>query len=226
MTFLSTGYRRTARWPLVLALALPLAACENLGSTLGDTLGSNEALGGLGSGIACAALSKLTGGNDRQIAASAVVCAAVGYGVTKAMEDRRKEFATNEQFYAAESKRLRDYEVQLTEQIRVAKADLAADQMRAAGLIDAAERSNVQRSELQLIQAEFERRERFLGLQLETAQQNREYQRGLVLHMQETQGSTPQGESEQLAKLERSVAELESILGEHAVQTASLGAYL
>ena len=214
-------YPRTVASALVLALAVPLAGCETL-----EGLISNEQIGALGSGLGCAAISKITGSSDRQAAVAAVVCAAVGYGATKKLEDRRKAFASDEQFYAAESQRLATYERELSGEIDAAKRELAADRMRAEGLIAAAERSDAERTDLRRLNDELEQRQASLDAQLATAQENYKYQRGLVLRMKETRGSTPQAESARLAKLESSVAELRGLVGEHETQTASLGSYL
>lgn len=203
---------------LVVASAGSLTGCE--------ALGENELIAAAAAGLGCAAVSKLTGGDDTQVAAATVVCAAFGYAVTKKLEDDRKKYATNEEFYKAESERLQQYDVNLSRQIKTSQSELASVQTQIEKVVAKANRSETDQKNLAAINNDLKSRETGLRKELDVAEDNLKYRKGLNLRIQETEGSVSTDAEEQLAALENSVQQLTQLVGAHEQQSASLGAYL
>lgn len=207
---------------LLVASAVSVAGCE----TLNETLGDNELIAAATAGLGCAAISKLTGGDDKQVAAALVVCGTLGYAVTRKLEDDRKQYATNEEFYAAEAERLQQYDANLNSQIKTSQSELAATQSQIKKVVAKANRSEAEQKSLTAINNELKSRETRLRQELDVANDNLKYRKGLNLHMEESEGAVTPDAEKQLAALESSIQELSQLVSAHEEQSASLGTYL
>lgn len=210
--------RRASLIPVCMAaVVLPLSACKEI---------RNDYVGALVGGVTCAAVSKITGSNDRQALAAAAVCAALGYSLTRKMESDRELYATDEEFYEAELKRLAEYNQSLEAELAEAKSELEQEKLQIAELTSASTRSEAQQQKLVMLNQELQTRQQALAKQVAVAEDNRDYQKGLVIRMKETEGQASPEAQAQLEALEASVRSLAALLDEHETQTASLGAYL
>jgi hypothetical protein len=207
----------------VFGALLVLSGCESLDL---DSLEKNQLIGSLGAAAGCAILTKQTGGDDEQVAAAAIVCGVVGYAVTNKLENNRKKFESDEEFYSAETERIAEYDATLAEDIKVSEADLQAAQLQIDEVAAKTSRSEADQKNLVAINNDLQERQTRLVTELEVAQENLSYQKGLNLHMQETTGSVSPDAENQLAELEISVQELNELVGAHEQQSASLGSYL
>lgn len=207
---------------LVIASAVSLAGCE----TVTEKLGENELIIAATAGLGCAAVTKLVGGTDKQVAAALVVCGSLGFAVTKKMEDDRKQYATDEEFYEAESKRIQQYEANLSTQIKTSQSELASTQSQIQKVVAKTNRSESDQKNLTAINADLKSREATLRKELGVAKDNLKYQKGLSLRIQETEGAANPAAEKQVAALESSIKELTQLVGAHEEQSASLGSYL
>lgn len=203
----------------ILAL-VSVTACESI------DLDKNELIGAASAAVGCALISKQTGGDDEQVAAAAIVCAVVGYAVTNKMENDREKYATDEEFYTAESRRLKAYDASLRSQIASSEAELAETHEQVKEVIARTNRTAADRAILEAINDELNIKQTLLKEELEVADENLKYQKGLNIRMQETEGDTNPDAEKQLAELEASVQELSQLVGAHERQSASIGVYL
>lgn len=204
----------------IFAVQFLLAGCESL------DLEKNELIGTLSAAAGCALIAKQTGGDDKQVAAAALVCGTVGYAVTNKLENNRKQYASDEEFYRAETDRIAQYDATLSRQIKVSEADLKSAQLQIDEVTAKTRRSDGDWANLIAINTDLQDRKVRLEKELSVAEENLSYQKGLNLHMQETKGSVSPDAENQLAALEASVRELGELVGAHEQQSASLGAYL
>ena len=209
---------KTSAIILAVASAVSLAGCE--------TLGDNELFAAASAGLGCAAISKLSGGDDKEVAAALVVCGVLGYAVTKKLEDDRKQYATNEEFYKAETQRLQLYDLNLSKQIKVAQSELNSSESQIQKVVAKTNRSDSDLKSLAAINNDLKSRETKLRQELDVAKDNLKYQKGLMLRMEETEGAASPDVENGIAALESSIQELTQLVGAHEQQSASLGAYL
>jgi hypothetical protein len=205
---------------LSLLALVSVTACESI------DLDRNELIGAASAAVGCALISKQTGGDDEQVAAAAIVCGVVGYAVTNKLENDREKYATDEEFYMAETQRLKQYDASLKSQIASSEAELANTHEQVKEVIARSNRTAADRAILETINNDLNIKKTLLEEELEVAEDNLKYQKGLNIRMQETQGNTNPDAEKQLADLEASVQELNQLVGAHERQSASIGVYL
>ncbi|MDM8565335.1 hypothetical protein QUF74_06740 [Candidatus Halobeggiatoa sp. HSG11] len=89
---------------LLVIMTASLLSCANMPNSAGD-LAQNEALqGGLLGGLLCGGAAKLAGLNREQIVIATAGCAGIGAIVGQQLRERRKKYASDEEFFDGEIK--------------------------------------------------------------------------------------------------------------------------
>ncbi|HHB93259.1 MAG TPA: hypothetical protein ENK59_08630 [Thioploca sp.] len=94
---------------LLIMMAVFLLSCTEMPTSMGD-LAQNEALqGGAVGGLLCGGAAKLAGLNREQIVVATAGCAGIGAIVGQQMRDRRKKYASEEEFFDGEIKEAQQF---------------------------------------------------------------------------------------------------------------------
>lgn len=205
---------------IAVFISTTLAGCETLNEV------SNELMVSAGAGVGCAAISRLAGGDKEDAVIAGAVCAAAGFAVSSELENRRKGFANNEQFYRAELNTLSTYAANLDKEIQTSQSALDTEEAQIARIIDGVSRSNDESNRLAEINEDLQLRQASLKQKMVETEEKRDYQRGLLVHMKQTDSEDTYAASQQLARLESSLRELRGLVSDHEQQTASLGQFI
>lgn len=94
---------------LLVMMTAFLLSCANTPDSMGD-MAQNEALqGGLLGGLLCGSAAKLAGLNRKQIVIATAGCAGIGAVVGQQLRDRRKQYASDEEFFDGEIKAVQNF---------------------------------------------------------------------------------------------------------------------
>lgn len=201
----------------VIALSVAATGCKSLPS-------ATEVLGATVGGATCAAIAYGQTGSKNTALAWAAACAAAGYAVTKKLEKKRREYASEEAFFHAETARLnREQQAVLAENQRLQES-IQEDETRLAAL-RRAPKSTARRTDVEVLNASVKQRRSTLSDQLEKAKTLRDEQKAL-LAMQKKSGQPSAEGEKQLQDLEARVAELDNMLLDNEVQSVSAEALL
>jgi len=217
---------RRAKWSqfrniiTIVGLSMMLSACET------NKIKVTQVATTVGSAAVCGVAAKLAGRSDRTAIAWAIACGIAGAAVANKLENNRKDYATDEAFYAGERKKLLQYKRSLDGEIGLAKNQLAKDEANIKAWQKDFEASGSKRQQLADASERLKLRSKRLKAELATAEDEAKYQRGLVAQMKDAQTDDYGTANEELVALNQSVNELRELVSIHEEQTADLGAFL
>jgi len=221
-----TGNLQRSQWSkfptiiTIVGLSMMISACET------TKVKVTQVATTVGSAAVCGVAAKLAGRSDETAIAWAVACGIVGAAVANKLENNRKEYASDEAFYAGERKKLLKYKQTLDGEIGLARNQLAKDEANIKAWQKDYEASGSKRQELADASERLTLRSKRLKAELATAEDEAKYQKGLVAQMKDAQTEDYGTANDELLALNESVNELRELVTIHEEQTADLGAFL
>lgn len=183
-----------------------MLSCTNMPTSIND-LAQNEALqGGVLGGLLCGGAAKIAGLNREQIVIATAGCAGIGAVIGKQLQDRRKKYASDEDFFEGEIRAVQKFNFEQTaykNQLVTEMKDLKNDNRR---LVKLKNKNRISSSKFATHNAELKSKREQAETETRKMQEELKFQDALYIKLKEANGTSS------LNRLQKEINELKTTI--------------